>query len=72
MTAPPPLSLSLQVLLLFIRTLEEQRGFSIRDKSMVGSLLMVALHNRLDYATECVSVVIIMPLCYAPPPLAGF
>jgi plexin A len=41
-----------KVLLLFIRTLEEQRNFSIRDKSLVGSLLMVALHNRLDYATE--------------------
>ena len=41
-----------QVLLIFIRSMEEQRSFSIRDKSMVGSLLMVALHTRLDYATE--------------------
>ena len=41
-----------KVLLVFIRSLEEQRGFSIKDKSTVGSLLMVALHNRLDYATE--------------------
>lgn len=41
-----------KVLLIFIHTLEEQRGFSIRDKSIVGSLLMVALHNRLGYATE--------------------
>ena len=41
-----------KVLLVFIRSLEEQRGFSIKDKSIVGSLLMVALHNRLDYATE--------------------
>ena len=42
----------LQVLLIFIRSMEEQRSFSIRDKSQVGSLLMVALHTRLDYATE--------------------
>ncbi len=41
-----------KVLTTFIHTLEEQRTFTIRDKSLFGSLLMVALHNRLDYATE--------------------
>lgn len=41
-----------KVLLLFIQTLEEQRSFGIRDKSTVGSLLIVALHNRMDYVTE--------------------
>ena len=39
-------------LLIFIRSMEEQRGFTIRDKSIVGSLLIVALHNKMDYATE--------------------
>ena len=46
------LLLDKKVLLIFIRSLEEQRGFTIRDKSIVGSLLMVILHQRLDYATE--------------------
>lgn len=41
-----------KVLLIFIQSLEEERSFSIRDKSTVGSLLIVALHNRMDYATE--------------------
>lgn len=41
-----------KVLLLFIQTLEEQRSFGIRDKSTVGSLLIIALHDKMDYATE--------------------
>ena len=40
-----------KALLVLIRTLEEQRGFTIRDKSVVGSLLVVVLHKRMDYAT---------------------
>ena len=56
------------MLLLFIRTLEEQRSFSIRDKSLVGSLLMVALHNRLDYATEYVSMVTAIAIGNPPLP----
>ena len=35
-----------------IRSMEQERGFTIRDKSLVGSLLVVALINRFDYATE--------------------
>ena len=41
-----------KVLLLLVRSLEEERSFNIRDKSVVGSLLVVALINRFDYATE--------------------
>ena len=41
-----------KVLLLFVQTLEEQRSFGIRDKSYVGSLLIVALHHKMDYCTE--------------------
>ena len=46
------LLLDKRTLLIFIRSMEEQRAFTIRDKSIVGSLLIVALHNKLDYATE--------------------
>ena len=41
-----------RTLLIFIRSMEEQRGFTIKDKSIVGSLLIVALNSKLDYATE--------------------
>ncbi len=41
-----------KILLYLIQTLEEQRSFTIRDKSVVGSLLVIILHNRMDYATE--------------------
>ncbi|XP_064399095.1 plexin A3-like isoform X2 [Halichondria panicea] len=40
------------VLVLMIRSMEQERGFTIRDKSLVGSLLVVALINRFDYATD--------------------
>ncbi|XP_050412849.2 plexin-B isoform X1 [Patella vulgata] len=39
-------------LLTFIRTLENQRNFSIRDKVNVASLLMIVYQNNMEYATE--------------------
>ncbi|ESO91422.1 hypothetical protein LOTGIDRAFT_105554 [Lottia gigantea] len=39
-------------LLTFIRTLENQRGFSIRDKVNVASLLMIVYQSNMEYATE--------------------
>lgn len=39
-------------LITFINTLEKQPSFTIRDKVNVGSLIMIALMDRLDYATD--------------------
>ncbi|TWW57111.1 Plexin-A2 Semaphorin receptor OCT [Takifugu flavidus] len=39
-------------LLTFIRTLEMQRSFSMRDRGNVASLIMTALQGRLEYATD--------------------
>lgn len=39
-------------LLCFIRTLEAQRGFSMRDRGNVASLIMTVLQSKLEYATE--------------------
>ncbi|XP_013416174.1 plexin-A4 isoform X2 [Lingula anatina] len=39
-------------LLVFIRTLEAQKGFGIKDKVNVASLLMIIFLNKMDYATE--------------------
>uniref|UniRef100_A0A8C7ZHD7 Plexin A2 n=1 Tax=Oryzias sinensis TaxID=183150 RepID=A0A8C7ZHD7_9TELE len=39
-------------LLTFIRTLELQRSFSMRDRGYVASLIMTALQSRLEYATD--------------------
>lgn len=39
-------------LLTFIRTLEMQRSFSMRDRGYVASLIMTALQGRLEYATD--------------------
>lgn len=39
-------------LLTFIRTLELQRSFSMRDRGNVASLIMTALQGRLEYATD--------------------
>lgn len=38
--------------LLFIRTLESNRYFSMRDRVNVASLLMVTLQNRMEYCTD--------------------
>ena len=39
-------------LLTFIRTLEMQRSFSMRDRGYLASLIMTALQGRLEYATD--------------------
>ncbi|XP_041349841.1 plexin-B-like isoform X2 [Gigantopelta aegis] len=39
-------------ILIFIRTLENQRGFSIRDKVNVASLLIIIYQSNMEYATE--------------------
>lgn len=39
-------------LLLFIRTLESNRFFSMRDRVNVASLIMVALQARMEYCTD--------------------
>src|SRR4029434_9789372 len=39
------------VLLTFIRTLEAQRSFSMRDRGNVASLIMTALQGEMEYAT---------------------
>jgi len=41
-------------ILLFIRTLEREKEFNVRDKVSVASLLSAALQNRMEYHTECV------------------
>ncbi|CAH1783846.1 unnamed protein product [Owenia fusiformis] len=37
---------------LFIRTLEAQKTFSIRDKANVASYLMIFMQDKMEYATE--------------------
>lgn len=39
-------------LLLFIRTLEKNRYFSMRDRVNVASLIMVTLQGRMEYCTD--------------------
>lgn len=39
-------------LLLFIRTLESNRYFSMRDRVNVASLIMVTLQNKMEYCTD--------------------
>lgn len=39
-------------ILLFIRTLESNRYFSMRDRVNVASLIMVTLQNRMEYCTD--------------------
>ncbi|NWT34765.1 PLXA2 protein, partial [Cardinalis cardinalis] len=39
-------------LLSFIRTLESQRSFSMRDRGNVASLIMTGLQGKLEYATD--------------------
>ena len=41
-------------ILLFIRTLEREKEFTVRDKVFVASLLSTALQNRMEYHTEYV------------------
>ncbi len=39
-------------LVLFIRTLEANRYFSMRDRVNVASLVMVTLQSRMEYCTD--------------------
>ncbi|KAI1882012.1 hypothetical protein AGOR_G00246290 [Albula goreensis] len=39
-------------LLCFIRAIESQRGFSMRDRGNLASLLITALQTKLEYATD--------------------
>nr|MBE5726769.1 plexin A [Cucujiformia]NVI76783.1 plexin A [Cucujiformia]NVI76845.1 plexin A [Cucujiformia]NVI76853.1 plexin A [Cucujiformia] len=39
-------------LLLFIRTLESNRYFSMRDRVNVASLIMVTLQSKMEYCTD--------------------
>ncbi|XP_061054720.1 plexin-A4 isoform X3 [Eubalaena glacialis] len=39
-------------LLSFVRTLESQRSFSMRDRGNVASLIMTVLQSKLEYATD--------------------
>uniref|UniRef100_A0AAX7SFM5 Sema domain-containing protein n=1 Tax=Astatotilapia calliptera TaxID=8154 RepID=A0AAX7SFM5_ASTCA len=48
-------------LLTFIRTLELQRSFSMRDRGYVASLIMTALQGRLEY--ECAGEPLFMLFC---------
>ena len=41
-------------ILLFIRTLEKEKEFTVRDKVCVASWLSAALQNRMEYHTEYV------------------
>ena len=43
---------SKQFLIIFIRTLESQKNFGIRDRAIVASLLMIVLMDKMEYATE--------------------
>ncbi len=45
-------------LLCFIHTLEEQKGFSLKDMSNVASLIMVVLQGKMEYATEVLKVLL--------------
>ncbi|XP_048257731.1 plexin A3-like isoform X1 [Haliotis rufescens] len=46
-------------LLTFIRTMEDQRGFSIRDKVNVASLLMIIYQGNMEYATEILKCLLV-------------
>lgn len=47
-----------QFLLKFIRTLEKQKSFSIRDKSNVASLLIILYQNNMEYITEIIKALL--------------
>jgi plexin A len=39
-------------LLIFIRTLESHKNFSMKDKVNVASLISVALQTKMEFSTE--------------------
>lgn len=46
-------------LLTFIRTLESQRTFSIRDRANVASLLMIIYQNNMEYVTDILKALLV-------------
>jgi len=42
-------------ILLFIRTLEKEKDFNVRDKVYMASWLSAVFQNRMEYHTEYVS-----------------
>ena len=44
--------MNITFLVLFIRTLETNRYFSMRDRVNVASLIMVTLQSRMEYCTD--------------------
>ncbi|ELT99438.1 hypothetical protein CAPTEDRAFT_157592 [Capitella teleta] len=46
------LTSSKHFLLIFIRTLDQQKNFGIRDKAVVASLIMIVLQDKMEYFTE--------------------
>ncbi|GFO06432.1 LIM domain-binding protein 3-like [Plakobranchus ocellatus] len=43
----------------FIKTLEDQRSFSIRDRANVASLLMIVYLNNMEYATDILKCLLV-------------
>ncbi|XP_025107783.1 plexin-B-like [Pomacea canaliculata] len=46
-------------LLTFIRTLEAQRAFSIRDRAHVASLLIIIYQNNMEYVTDILKALLV-------------
>ncbi|XP_078341905.1 plexin-B-like isoform X5 [Crassostrea virginica] len=46
-------------LLMFIRTLEKQKSFTIRDRANVASLLMILFQNNMEYVTQILYALLI-------------
>ncbi|XP_022109096.1 plexin-A2-like [Acanthaster planci] len=45
-------------LAIFVRTLENQKSLSLKDRSNIASLLVIALHNKLDFLTQAVKLLL--------------
>jgi plexin A len=48
--------------LTFIRTLESNKNFTMRDRVNVASLISVALQTQMEYATESVHLLLLLLL----------
>jgi plexin A len=49
--------------LTFIRTLESNKNFTMRDRVNVASLISVALQTQMEYATESVHLLLFISCC---------
>lgn len=45
-------------LLMFVRTLEKQKTFTIRDRANVASLLMILFQNNMEYITQILNALL--------------